>query len=160
MYTSFYLKNSPNFHEALVDITSEKVLWQQNLGTKIHAPGTSEEIERMHDIAMRSDLVKKEILRLKLIEGTQVVCEPWPYGKDGINDDERLFQVLSPQPYVRLILKVLFLPCLNRSKEKPPIAESLRTPSRLFLHRRRSSRGSHSHRTSSSHNRLLLRRKR
>ena len=68
-------------------------MWQRNLGSKVHAPGTPEEIERMHDIAMKSDLVQKEIKRLRLIEGTEVVCEPWPYGKDGIDDDERLFQV-------------------------------------------------------------------
>ena len=93
MYTNFYFKKSPNFYEALVDITSGKVLWQRNLGRKVHAPGTPEEMERMHNIAIKSDLVKKEIDRLKLIEGINVVCEPWPYGKDGINDDERLFQV-------------------------------------------------------------------
>jgi len=50
-------------------------------------------MERMHQIAMKSDLVKKEIERLKLVEGAEVVCEPWPYGKDGLNDDKRLFQV-------------------------------------------------------------------
>jgi hypothetical protein len=52
-------------------------------------------MERMLDVAMKSDLVKKEIERLRLAEGTEVICEPWPYGKDGINDDERLFQVLA-----------------------------------------------------------------
>ena len=95
MYTNFYFKKSPNFYEALVDITSGKVLSQRNLGRNVHPPGTPEEMERMHNIAMESDLVKKEIHRLKLIEGAEVVCEPWPYGKDGINDDERLFQALS-----------------------------------------------------------------
>jgi primary-amine oxidase len=95
LYTNFYFKASPNFHEALVDITSGNVLWQRNLGKKVHPPGTPEEMERMHKIAMQSHLVKKEIERLKLVEGTEVVCEPWHYGKDGINDDERLFQALS-----------------------------------------------------------------
>ena len=94
IYANFYFKKSSNFHEALVDVTAGKVLWQRNLGSKVHAPGTPEEMERMHEVAMRSDLVKKEIQRLKLVEGTEVVCEPWPYGKDGINDDERLFQVI------------------------------------------------------------------
>jgi primary-amine oxidase len=95
IYANFYFRNSPQFHEALVDVTAGKVVWQRNLGSKVHAPGTPEEMERMHEVAMRSDLVKKEIKRLKLIEGTEVVCEPWPYGKDGINDDDRLFQVRS-----------------------------------------------------------------
>jgi hypothetical protein len=50
-------------------------------------------MERMHNVAMKSDLVQKELKRLRLIEGTEVMCEPWPYGKDGVDDDERLFQV-------------------------------------------------------------------
>jgi primary-amine oxidase len=70
---------------------------QRNLGSKVHAPGTPEEMERMHDIALKSELVQKEILRLKLLPGAEVVCEPWPYGKDGIDDDERLFQVSHSQ---------------------------------------------------------------
>lgn len=93
IYTNFYFKKSPEFHEALVDITAGKVIWQRNLGSKVHAPGTPEEMERMGEVAMKSELVHRELKRLKLVEGTEVVCEPWPYGKDGINDDERLFQV-------------------------------------------------------------------
>jgi hypothetical protein len=50
----------------------------------------------MGEVAMRSELVQKELKRLKLVEGSEVVCEPWPYGKDGIDDDERLFQVNPP----------------------------------------------------------------
>jgi primary-amine oxidase len=98
IYTNFYFNNSPNFHEALVDITIGKLLWQRNLGRNIHAPSTPEEIERMHEVAMRSDLVQREIARLRLPEGSEVVCEPWPYGKDGINDDERLYQVSNLTP--------------------------------------------------------------
>ena len=93
IYTNFYFRKSPHFHEALVDVTAGRVLLQRNLGSKVHGPGTPEEMERTHDIAIKSELVQKEIARLKLPEGTEVVCEPWPYGRDGINDDERLFQV-------------------------------------------------------------------
>jgi primary-amine oxidase len=137
IYTNFYFKNSSNFHEALVDITAGKVVWQHNLGSKVHAPGTPEEMERMHEVAMRSDLVKKEIQRLKLVEGTEVVCEPWPYGKDGINDDERLFQVTFD--YHSVLMAVLLLPCIHRSQEEAPFSQSLRPSSRLLLHCRRSS---------------------
>jgi len=93
IYTNFYFKKSPDFHEALVDITAGKVIWQRNLGSKVHSPGTPEEMERIGEVAMRSELVQKEIKRLKLVEGTEICCEPWPYGKDGVDDDERLFQV-------------------------------------------------------------------
>jgi primary-amine oxidase len=118
IYTNFYFKRSPNFHEALVDISAGKVVYQRNLGSKVHGPGTPEEMERMHDIAMKSELVQKEIDRLKLIEGSDVVCEPWPYGKDGINDDERLFQVFARESFLIL---VLLLPCFNRSPKEASI---------------------------------------
>lgn len=95
IYTNFYFHDSPNFHEALVDIGAGRVLWQRNLGTKVHAPGTFEEMERMHGVAIKGELVLEELKRLKLVPGTEVICEPWPYGKDGINDDDRLFQVYS-----------------------------------------------------------------
>jgi len=101
IYANFYFKGSPDFHEALVDISAGKVMWQLNLGPKIHGPGTPEEMERIHNIAVASELVKNEITRLKLVEGTQVVCEPWPYGKDGVDDDKRLFQV---PPHSSLVL--------------------------------------------------------
>lgn len=93
IYTNFYFQNWPNFYEAVVDIGARKVIWQKNLGSNVHAPGTLEEIESMHDIAMNSELVQKEIARLQLLPGSEVVCEPWPYGKDGVNDDDRLLQV-------------------------------------------------------------------
>lgn len=67
----------------------------------------------MEEVAMKSELVQKELKRLKLVEGTEVVCEPWPYGKDGINDDERLYQVvLSPE----ISDSGLLFPRLHRSK--------------------------------------------
>jgi primary-amine oxidase len=50
-------------------------------------------MERIEEVAMRSEIVQKELKRLKLVEGSEIVCEPWPYGKDGIDDDERLYQV-------------------------------------------------------------------
>lgn len=79
-----------------MDIDAANVLCQRDLGSKVHGPGTPEEMERMHEVAMESDLVKKEIARLKLIDSSDVICEPWPYGKDGIDDNERLFQVFPP----------------------------------------------------------------
>ena len=82
-------------------------MWQRNLGSKVHAPGTPEEMERMYSVAMRSDLVHKELKRLRLPEGSEIVCEPWPYGKDGINDDERLYQV---HRYKTITNAVLLLP--------------------------------------------------
>lgn len=38
-------------------------------------------------------MVQKEIERLQLPEGAQVVAEPWPYGTDETEVNIRLFQV-------------------------------------------------------------------
>lgn len=43
--------------------------------------------------ALEDEGVKAEIAKLQLPEGTIVCADPWIYGSDGINDDERLFQV-------------------------------------------------------------------
>ena len=85
----------------------------------------------MHHVAMRSELVQKEIKRLQLLEGSEVICEPWPYGKDGVNDDERLFQVRRFREFADL---VLLLPCLSRSQEEASFIEPLRSSTRLLLH--------------------------
>jgi len=120
IYTNFYFRNSSNFHEALVDISSGKVIWQRNLGSKVHGPGTPEEMERMHDIAMKSELVQNEIKRLKLVEGTDVVCEPWPYGKDGVDDNDRLFQVPSSFNRASKVSATSFLPLSIPRRNIPP----------------------------------------
>lgn len=43
-------------------------------------------------IALEDEGVKAEINKLQLPAGTVIVCDPWPYGSDGINDDTRMFQ--------------------------------------------------------------------
>ena len=42
--------------------------------------------------ALEDEGVKAEIAKLQLPPGTVIVCDPWPYGSDGINDDARMFQ--------------------------------------------------------------------
>jgi primary-amine oxidase len=115
IYTNFYFQNSPAFYEALVDISAGRVIWQRNLGTQAHAPGTPEEMERIHAVAMSSELVQSEIKRLKLAAGADVICEPWPYGKDGVDDGVRLFQVQSVTCKAKFCV-VLLLSCFCRPK--------------------------------------------
>jgi primary-amine oxidase len=43
--------------------------------------------------ALEDEKVKAEIAKLKRPEGTIVCADPWIYGSDGINDDDRLYQV-------------------------------------------------------------------
>lgn len=48
----------------------------------MHGPGDDEEMIRVGAAALASTLVKKEIERLQLPKGAEVVAEPWPYGTD------------------------------------------------------------------------------
>lgn len=51
------------------------------LGLNIHACADGEEIMRVEQIAMEDEGIKAEIAKLKLPEGSVVVCDPWIYGK-------------------------------------------------------------------------------
>jgi len=44
-------------------------------------------------IALEDESVKAELAKLKLPEGTQIIADPWIWGSDGVNDDERMFQI-------------------------------------------------------------------
>ncbi|KAI9874919.1 MAG: hypothetical protein M1823_007582, partial [Watsoniomyces obsoletus] len=59
----------------------------------MHGNGDYEEILIVEKQALESEKVKEEIAKLKLPEGTVVCADPWIYGSDGINDDDRLYQV-------------------------------------------------------------------
>lgn len=47
------------------------------------------EFERL---SIEDELVQEELKKLKLPERAIVVCDPWIYGSDGINDDDRMLQ--------------------------------------------------------------------
>jgi len=90
---SYQIKGKPDLYESIVDLDAQKVIHHVNLGDKVHAPASPSDMRAVADIAMASDIVKSEIQRLKLPENTEVFCEPWPYGKDGVDDDKKMFQV-------------------------------------------------------------------
>lgn len=58
----------------------------------MHAPGDGEEIEAMERIALEDEGVQAELAKLKLPKGAKVVVDPWIYGADGVDDDERMWQ--------------------------------------------------------------------
>ena len=68
------------FHEAIVNLTSQKVESNVRLGANVHGPGDWEEILLVEKTALESDAVKAEIAKLCLPEGTSVVSDPWIFG--------------------------------------------------------------------------------
>jgi primary-amine oxidase len=75
-----------------VDLQSGRVLHNVLLGPFVHASADGEEIVRIEKIALEDQGVKDAIAKLQLPEGTVVISDPWIYGSDGVNDEERLYQ--------------------------------------------------------------------
>ena len=64
----------------MVNLTKQKVESHQRLGPNVHSPADVEEIVVVERAVLEDPGVKAEIAKLKLPEGTVVVCDPWIYG--------------------------------------------------------------------------------
>ena len=73
-------------------MTLQDVESNVRLGPNMHAPGDGEEIIAIERITLEDEGVRAEIAKMKLPEGAVVVVDPWIYGADGVDDDERLWQ--------------------------------------------------------------------
>lgn len=79
-------------HEAVVNLSTGKVESNVPLGPNVHTSLDGDEIMLVEKIALEDEGVKAEIAKLQLPAGTVIVCDPWPYGSDGVQDDARMFQ--------------------------------------------------------------------
>ncbi|KAF2088583.1 hypothetical protein K490DRAFT_64632 [Saccharata proteae CBS 121410] len=91
-FINYYIRNTNKYHEAIVDLSTGNVDRNVLLGANVHANGDGEEILALEKIALEDERVQAEIAKLQLPEGTVVVIDPWIYGADGVNDDDRMFQ--------------------------------------------------------------------
>lgn len=90
-------------------MTTETIEFNARLGPNLHAPGDSDEIIAVERLAIADEGVQAAIAKLQLPEGSEIVIDPWIYGKypayaigeqsltfitgaDGVEDDERLWQ--------------------------------------------------------------------
>ncbi|KAF2402557.1 hypothetical protein EJ06DRAFT_555173 [Trichodelitschia bisporula] len=89
---NYYLRNTNKFHEAIVNLSSGRVERNVRLGANVHGAGDGAEIIAVEKLALEHPDVKAEIAKLQLPEGAVVVCDPWIYGADGVNDDDRMWQ--------------------------------------------------------------------
>jgi primary-amine oxidase len=67
-------------HEAVVNLTRGTVESHVRLGPNVHSNSDYGEILMVEKIVLEDEGVKAEIAKLKLPEGTVVVCDPWIYG--------------------------------------------------------------------------------
>ncbi|KAI9798825.1 MAG: hypothetical protein M1825_004998 [Sarcosagium campestre] len=91
-FVNYYIRNTDKFHEAIVNLSRDVVEYNVRLGRNIHAPGDGEEIVRVEKAALGDEAVRAEIAKLQLPKGTVIISDPWIYGSDGINDDDRQYQ--------------------------------------------------------------------
>ena len=70
-----------NLHEAIINLTQSTVESNVKLGPFTHANGDGEEIMAVEKALLAHPEVQAEIAKLKLSEGTEIVSDPWIYGK-------------------------------------------------------------------------------
>ena len=80
-------------YEADINIPERKIVRLEAIDKKYHAPGDATEIMQLEKLAAEDPQIQEEIKKLKLPEGTVVVCDPWIYGSDGVDDTKRLWQL-------------------------------------------------------------------
>ncbi|KAF2151167.1 hypothetical protein K461DRAFT_258175 [Myriangium duriaei CBS 260.36] len=88
----YNIAKTDKLHEAVVNLSAQTIDKNFRLGPNLHSGLAGEEIIFMEKLVLEHPDVKAAIAKLQLPEGTTVVCDPWPYGSDGINDDNRLWQ--------------------------------------------------------------------
>ncbi|KAL8923546.1 MAG: hypothetical protein Q9172_003082 [Xanthocarpia lactea] len=91
-FVSYYIRNTDKFHEAVINLTRQRVESNVRLGQGIHGPGDAEEILLVEKIALEDEAVQAEIAKLKLPKDTALISDPWIYGSDGVNDEQRMYQ--------------------------------------------------------------------
>ncbi|KAF5024439.1 hypothetical protein F66182_3525 [Fusarium sp. NRRL 66182] len=92
-FVAYYIRRTDIFHEAIVNLTTERVERNVKLGPNVHGNVDYDEAQRVEKLALEDPNVLAELEKLKLPEGTVVCADPWIYGSDGIDDDIRMYQV-------------------------------------------------------------------
>ncbi|OMP85109.1 Copper amine oxidase 1 [Diplodia seriata] len=91
-FVNYYIRNTNKYHEAIVDLGAGSVERNVRLGPNVHANGDGDEIVAIEKTALEDAGVQAEIAKLQLPKGTVVVIDPWIYGSDGVDDDDRMYQ--------------------------------------------------------------------
>ena len=60
----------------------QTVEYNVRLGDEFHAPLDGEEIVAIEKVAFEDAGVQAAIAKLNLPEGTTIIIDPWPYGKN------------------------------------------------------------------------------
>lgn len=92
IFVMWYIKRTPRLFEALVDVTNSQVVQQAELPRDFHGPVDRTELSEAANVVMADERTLDELRRLK-IDPANVVLDPWDYGVDGTETQERHTQV-------------------------------------------------------------------
>ncbi|KAF4871783.1 Copper amine oxidase 1 [Colletotrichum siamense] len=92
IFAIWYIKRSPRLFEGVIDVTNKRVIQHEELSRDFHGPVDRVELNEAAQVVMANADVHKELARLK-IDKANVVLDPWDYGVDGIDTQERMTQV-------------------------------------------------------------------
>ncbi|KAH8892169.1 amine oxidase [Thozetella sp. PMI_491] len=84
----FYLENASQFRQAWVNLRDKKLYDLTNLDGK-HAYVDASVMKECEKACLQDPRVQDAIKVLQLPEGSVVVCDPWTYSPDGMNDMSR-----------------------------------------------------------------------
>lgn len=79
-YITYYIRGTESFFEAIVNLETQEAEANIRLGEDVHGSADFAEIALVEKLCLEDPWVKQEIEKLKLPEGTTVVCDPWIYG--------------------------------------------------------------------------------
>ncbi|KJX98042.1 copper amine oxidase like protein [Zymoseptoria brevis] len=92
VFAAYYLRNTDKLHEAVVNLSTQSIDYNVRLGPNVHGSADGSELMAVEQVALSDPGVQAALAKLKLPEGAVVVVDPWIYGADGVNDDERMWQ--------------------------------------------------------------------
>jgi Cu2+-containing amine oxidase len=92
-YASYQFPGETTSYEDIVDLSTEDIVRRKVLPLGVHPPASQDDMRDVQELVMSDPLILAEIERLKLPEGSKVVPEAWPYGKDSKEGDRKQFQV-------------------------------------------------------------------
>ncbi|ORY81302.1 primary-amine oxidase [Leucosporidium creatinivorum] len=93
IFVMYYIKKTPRLFEAIVNLTTSQLDHHIELPREFHAPVDRVELNEAAATALADPRVKAEIERLELGPNSDVVVDPWDYGKDDENEQRRLTQI-------------------------------------------------------------------
>ncbi|KAL2851248.1 copper amine oxidase [Aspergillus pseudodeflectus] len=91
-FIAYYKKGGDRLHEAVVNLTTGNVVYNNELDKMLHGPGDYEEVGVIEALVRDDPQVRKELEKIGFTDTSLVVIEPWIYGSDGIQDERRQYQ--------------------------------------------------------------------